>query len=69
MPRLDYRRLRGTKSRREGTALTDGTFMTSRDGLSFEIWPESFLRPALRTTDVWFYGDAYQIWGLLETPC
>ena len=42
-------------------------FMTSRDGLSFEIWPESFLRPGLRTTDMWFYGDAYQNWGLVET--
>ena len=67
LPRLDYRRLRGAKSRREGTAVTDGMFMTSRDGLSFEIWPESFLRPGLRTTDMWFYGDAYQNWGLVET--
>lgn len=67
LPRLDYRRLRGAKSRREGTAVTDGMFMSSRDGLAFEIWPESFLRPGLRTTDMWFYGDAYQNWGLVET--
>ena len=41
--------------------------MTSRDGLRFEVWPESFLRPGLRTTDSWFYGDDYQNWGLVET--
>jgi hypothetical protein len=67
LPRLEYRRLRGAKSRREATAVTDGMLMTSRDGKSFEIWPESFLRPGLRTTDAWFYGDTYQNWGLVET--
>lgn len=67
LPRLEYRRLRGAKSRREGTAVTDGMFMVSRDGSRFRIWPESFLRPGLRTTDTWFYGDIYQNWGLVET--
>ena len=67
LPRPEYRRLRGAKSRREGTAITDGMFMAGRDGLRFEIWPESFLRPGLRTTDTWFYGDTYQSWGLVET--
>ncbi len=67
LPRLEYRRLRAAKSRREGTAVTDGMFMVSRDGLHFEIWPESFLRPGLRATDSWFYGDTYQNWGLVET--
>ena len=32
LPRPEYRRLRGAKSRREGTAVTDTMFMTSRDG-------------------------------------
>jgi hypothetical protein len=67
LPRYDYRVIRGAKSRREGTAITDGMFMVSRDGLKFEIWPESFIRPGLRTTDSWFYGDDYQNWGLVET--
>jgi hypothetical protein len=31
------------------------------------VWPESFLRPGLRRTDSWFYGDTYQNWGLVET--
>ena len=67
LPQLDYRRVRAAKSQREGTALTDGMFMTSRDGLNFQIWPESFIRPGLRTKYNWFYGDNYQSWGLIET--
>ena len=67
LPRLEYRRLRGAKSPREGTAITDGMFMSSRDGKHFQVWPESFIRPGLRTTDNWFYGDNYQNWGLVET--
>jgi hypothetical protein len=49
LPRPEYRRLRGAKSRREGTAVTDGMFMTSRDARHFHVWPESFVRPRLRT--------------------
>ncbi|MBN1422575.1 MAG: hypothetical protein JXP34_27605, partial [Planctomycetes bacterium] len=67
LPRPEYRRLRGAKSPREGTAVTDGMLMASRDGLRFRIWPESFLRPGLRLRDGWFYGDNYQSWGLVET--
>lgn len=67
MPRYDYRQIRAKGSPREGTALTDGMFITSRDRTRFSVWPESFLRPGLRTRDSWFYGDAYQNWGLVET--
>jgi hypothetical protein len=67
LPRPEYRRLRGAKSPREGTAVTDTMFMASRDGRRFHVWPESFLRPGLRNTDSWFYGDVYQNWGLVET--
>jgi hypothetical protein len=67
LPRPNYRKLRGARSPREGTALTDGMFMTSRDGKRFRVWPESFIRPGLRATDNWFYGDNYQNWGLVET--
>lgn len=67
LPRYDYRKIRGAKSPREGTAVTDGMLMSSRDAARFEIWPESFLRPGLRRTDSWFYGDDYQNWGLIET--
>ena len=67
LPRYDYRKLRGAKSRREGTAVTDTMLMASRDGQHFHVWPESFIRPGLRKTDSWFYGDNYQNWGLVET--
>jgi len=67
LPQLDYRQLRASQSVREGTALTDGMFMASRDRQRFTIWPESFIRPGLRTSGNWFYGDNYQCLGLLET--
>ena len=68
LPQLEYRRIRGSRSRRESTAVTDGMFMSSRDGQHFNVWPESFLRPGLRLKENWFYGDNYQNWGLVETP-
>ena len=67
LPQLDYRRLRASSNEREGTAMTDGMLMSSRDGLNFNVWPESFIRPGLRDTGGWFYGDNYQNWGLVET--
>ncbi len=33
---------------RYGTAVTDGLFMTSRDGRMFKRWAEAFLRPGPR---------------------
>jgi len=53
---------------RYGTALTDGLFMTSRDGRTFHRWDEAFLRPGPERRDNWVYGDCYQSLGLLETP-
>ena len=54
-------------SQRYGTALTDGLLMSSRDGQVFHRWGEAFIRPGLRYTDNWVYGDNYQNWGLIET--
>ena len=48
-------------------ALTDGLFMSSRDGQTFHSWSEAFIRPGQRGTDNWAYGDNYQCWGLVET--
>jgi len=67
LPQLDYRRIRSTFIDRAGTAITDGMFMTSRDGLDFNMWPESFIRPGLKLRDNWFYSDNYQGLGILET--
>lgn len=68
LPQYDYRRIRASQSQREGTALTDGMFMSSRDRHRFAIWPESFIRPGLKLKGNWFYGDNYQSLGLVETP-
>ena len=67
LPRLAHRRKRSDMSNREGMAVTDGLFMSSRDGRVFKRWGEAFIRPGLRTTDNWVYGDNYQNWGLVET--
>ena len=48
LPQLEYRLVRGSRTPREGTAVTDGMFMSSRDGQHFNVWPESFIRPGLR---------------------
>lgn len=52
---------------RGGTDLTDGLFMSSRDGTTFRRWDEAFLRPGPQGEGRWMYGDNYQSWGLVET--
>ena len=68
LPNPEYRRMRARQSLREGTAVTDGMFMTSRDRQHFTVWEESFIRPGLWRREGWFYGDNYQSLGLMETP-
>ena len=67
LPELEHRKLRSATSDRFGMALTDGLFMSSRDGRTFYRWSEAFIRPGLRGADNWAYGDNYQGWGLVET--
>lgn len=66
LPVLEHRKLRSEKSPREGTALTDGLFMSSRDGKVFHRWPEAFIKPGPGKHN-WVYGDNYQAWGLVLT--
>ena len=68
LPEVEHRRLRSAISERYGTALTDTMFMSSRDRLTFKLWPESFIRPGLRPADSWTYADVWQNWGIVETP-
>ncbi|HOZ49700.1 MAG TPA: hypothetical protein PLO37_17920 [Candidatus Hydrogenedentes bacterium] len=67
LPELEHRLKRSETSAREGTALTDGLFMSSRDGITFHRWDRAFIRPGLRTAGNWVYGDNYQAWGIIET--
>lgn len=55
---------------RVGSDLSDGLFMSSRDGVRFHRWDEAFLRPgpeADASRSNWMYGDNYQGYGLFET--
>ena len=67
LPDLAERRLRASAMERYGAALTDGLFMSSRDGRSFDRRDEAFLRPNGRYPLNWVYGDNYQNYGLVET--
>jgi hypothetical protein len=67
LPELEHRKFRAAISERYGAAITDGQFMASRDGRIFKRWDEAFIRPGLRPTGSWTYGDCYQGWGLIET--
>ena len=68
LPDPAHRRARMKFAPRFGAAVTDGQFMTSRDGRTFRRWDETFLRPGPERKDNWLYGDCYQNLGLLETP-
>lgn len=61
------RAVRAAAAPRYGAAVTDGLFMTSRDGHLFKRWPEAFLRPGPRERYSWVYGDNFIFWGLVET--
>ena len=67
LPPVDLRTKLINVNQRVGTDLTDGLFMSSRDGLSFERWDEAFLRPGPEAEGRWIYGDNYQSYGLFET--
>ncbi len=68
LPDNEARDARSDLSQRYGTAITDGLFMTSRDGVTFNRWGEAFIRPGVERDGNWTYGDGYQSWGIIETP-
>ena len=67
---VDLRKELAAAYARVGSDLTDGLFMSSRDGVRFHRWDEAFMRPgpeAGPATTNWMYGDNYQSYGLFET--
>ncbi|MBD3182742.1 hypothetical protein GF312_10645 [Candidatus Poribacteria bacterium] len=46
--------------------VSDGVFMTSRDGLHWHRWPEAFVRPGLQP-ERWWQRNNYTAWGILTT--
>ena len=53
---------------RFGLAITDCTFMVSRNGFEFSRFSEAFMRPGRENGRNWIYGDlAYPALGMIET--
>ena len=67
LPELEHRKLRSSHNLRYGTALTDAMLMTSRDGIQFSRWAESFLPPGIEREGTWNYCQHYLAWGMVET--
>lgn len=62
-----HRKWRMQYHKRFGLAVTDGLFMSSRDGISFRRWNEAFVRPGPESAKRWAYGDCYLAYGMLLT--
>ena len=46
--------------------VSDGVFMTSRDGVTFRRWGEAFIRPGLQL-ERWVNRNNMTAWGIVET--
>jgi hypothetical protein len=67
LPEPEHRELRAKANLRYGTAITEGLFMASRDGVKFKRWNEAFLRPGIERPGTWHYGQQYIGWHVVET--
>ncbi len=54
------------KSNHHHSGVSDGVFMTSRDGVHFHRWQEAFIRPGLQHAR-WENRNNMTAWGILET--
>ena len=66
-PDFEQRCARAALSERYGSALTEGLFMSSRDGVNFHRWDEGFLRPGPERTGTWNYGQQFVAWHSVKT--
>jgi hypothetical protein len=55
-----------TKENSTMEGLTDGLFMTSRDGVNFHRWGEALIRPGLRP-ECWVTRNNMTAWGIVRT--
>ncbi len=67
LPEPEHRALRKSINPRYGTAITEGLFMASRDGVVFKRWNEAFLRPGIERPGTWNYGHQALSWPPVET--
>lgn len=68
LPEAEHREMRASVNQRYGTAITEGLFMASRDGVNFSRWNEAFLRPGIEREGTWHYGHQYIAWHPVQTP-
>lgn len=67
MPIADIRNAITEKAGREGTAITDCAIMTSTDGINFNLRTTAFMTPGMESTQNWWYGNCYTVYGMVET--
>lgn len=67
LPEPEHRKLRSSSVKRFGEAITEGLFMTSRDGVTFNRWNEAFLKPGIERPGTWNYGHQFIGWTMVET--
>ncbi len=67
LPDPEHRQQRMKFHPRYGTAITNGLFMSSYDGVIFNRREEVFLPIGIQCKNNWVYGDGYQSLGLIET--
>ncbi|MBC8356391.1 MAG: hypothetical protein H8E66_30805 [Planctomycetes bacterium] len=67
LPDFEQRQARAALSERYGSALTEGLFMSSRDGVNFHRRDEGFLRPGIERPGTWNYGHQFVAWHGVET--
>ena len=67
LPDVAHRKMRGSYHERFGSAITEGLFMASRDGVNFKRWNSAFLRPGIERSGTWNYGHQYIGWQMVET--
>lgn len=67
LPEREHREMRASASQRYGTAITEGLFMVSRDGVNFKRWSEAFLPPGIEREGTWNYGQQCIAWHVVET--
>ncbi len=68
LPNKDERDIRHSIKPRYRSALTDSLLISSRDGVNFKKWKDTFLRPGPEREGTWLYGNGFMAWGILETP-
>ncbi len=70
LPPVTLRKELGDAYARVASDLSDGLFMSTRNGVVFDRWDEAFIRPHRETSNApshWMYGDNYQGYGLFPT--